>query len=151
MIRRSCASSDSEVAQPAGYSGTPLAKKLGIKDGGVLALVDAPPSWSVPDLPDGVTVARKSARRTRLVDVDVALVFCRTAAQLATVPLLVESLPKRSALWVAWPRKAGGHVSDVDENLLREVLLPAGVVDVKVAALDADWSGLKFLWRKENR
>ena len=67
------------------------------------------------------------------------------------VPSLVESLPKPGALWVAWPRKAGGHVSDVDENLLREVLLPTGVVDVKVAALDVDWSGLKFVWRKENR
>ncbi len=139
---------------PAGYSGTPLAKKLGIKDGGVLALLDAPPAWSVPDLPDGVTVSRKAAeprRGTGLGDVDVALVFCRTAADLAAVPSLAESLPTRGALWVAWPRKAGGHVSDVDENLLREVLLPTGVVDVKVAALDVDWSGLKFVWRKEHR
>jgi hypothetical protein len=142
------------VAQVAGYSGTPLAKKLGIKDGGELALVDAPPSWSVPDLPDRVTVARDTAKSRRgagLAEVDVALVFCRTAADVAAVPSLVGSLPARSALWVAWPRKAGGHVSDVDENLLREVLLPTGVVDVKVAALDVDWSGLKFVWRKENR
>ena len=70
---------------------------------------------------------------------------------MVAVASLVESLPKSSALWVAWPRKAGGHVSDVEENLLREVLLPTGVVDVKVAALDVDWSGLKFVWRKENR
>jgi hypothetical protein len=142
------------VPEAAGYSGTPLAKKLGIKDGVELALLDAPPSWSVPDLPDGVTVTRVSVTRrtpTPLDAVDVALVFCRAAADVAAVPSLVESLPKRSALWVAWPRKAGGHVSDVDENLLREVLLPTGVVDVKVAALDTDWSGLKFLWRKENR
>jgi hypothetical protein len=143
------------VAEDAGYSGTPLAKKLGIKDGAELALLDAPPSWSVPELPDGVTVARVTAasrqRGKGLAEVDVALVFCRTAADLAAVPLLVESLPKRSALWVAWPRKAGGHVSDVNENLLREVLLPTGVVDVKVAALDVDWSAVKFLWRKENR
>jgi hypothetical protein len=140
------------VAQAAGYSGTPLAKKLGIKDGGGLALVDAPPSWSVPDLPDAVTVARgKSQRGADLAEVDVALVFCRAAADVAAVASFVGSLPARGALWVAWPRKAGGHVSDVDENLLREVLLPTGVVDVKVAALDADWSGLKFVWRKENR
>jgi hypothetical protein len=142
------------VAVLAGYSGTPLAKKLGIKDGGVLALLDAPPAWSVPDLPDDVTVLRKAAESRRgsgLGEVDVALVFCRTAADLAAVPSLVESLPARGALWVAWPRKAGGHVSDVDESLLREVLLPTGVVDVKVAALDVDWSGLKFVWRKENR
>ena len=139
----------------AGYSGTPLAKKLGIKDGGELALLDAPPSWSVPDLPDGVTVTRTAsgARRTStpLAEVDVALVFCRAAADVAALPLLVRSLPKRSALWVLWPRKAGGHVSDVDENQLRSVLLPTGVVDVKVAAVDTDWSGLKFVWRKENR
>jgi hypothetical protein len=142
------------VAERAGYSGTPLAKKLGIKDGGVLALVDAPPKWSVPDLPDGVTVARETAesrRGTGLGEVDVTLVFCRAAADVAAVPSLVPSLAVRSALWVAWPRKAGGHVSDVDENLLREVLLPTGVVDVKVAALDVDWSGLKFVWRKEHR
>jgi hypothetical protein len=143
------------VTQAAGYSGTPLAKKLGIKDGGELALLDAPPSWSVPGLPDGVTVTRTAtgSRRTGtpLAEVDVALVFCRAAADVAAVPSLVPSLAARSALWVAWPRKAGGHVSDVDENLLREVLLPTGVVDVKVAALDVDWSGLKFVWRKENR
>lgn len=143
------------MPQDAGYSGTPLAKKLGIRDGGVLTLLDAPSSWSVPDLPSDVTVTRVTAASRRsgegLAEVDVALVFCRTAAHLAAVPLLVESLPKRSALWVAWPRKAGGHVSDVDDNLLREVLLPTGVVDVKVAALDLDWSGLKFVWRKENR
>ena len=86
---------------PAGYSGTPLAKKLGIKDGGVLALLDAPPAWSVPDLPDGVTVLRKAAasrRGTGLGEVDVALVFCRTAADLAAVPSLVESLDRKSVV-----------------------------------------------------
>ena len=143
------------MAQDAGYSGTPMAKKLGIRDGGEVALLDAPASWSVPELPDGVRVARVAAVSRRrgkgLADVDVALVFCRTAADVAAVPPLVGALPKRSALWVAWPRKAGGHVSDVDENLLREVLLPTGIVDVKVDALDVDWSGLKFVWRKENR
>jgi hypothetical protein len=143
------------VVETAGYSGTPLAKKLGIKDGAEVALLDAPPSWSVPELPGGVAVKRATSASHRrgagLAGVDVALVFCRTAVDVAAVPSLVPSLPKRSALWVAWPRKAGGHVSDVDENLLREVLLPASVVDVKVAALDTDWSGLKFVWRKENR
>jgi hypothetical protein len=143
------------MAEPAGYSGTPLARKLGIRDAAVLALLDAPPSWSVPELPDGVDVRRVTAASRRrgpgLARVDVALVFCRTAADVAAVTSLVGSLPVSSALWVAWPRKAGGHVSDIDENLLRTVLLPTGVVDVKVAALDTDWSGLKFVWRKENR
>lgn len=143
------------MAAAGGYAGTPLAKKLGIRDGAVLALLDAPASWSVPELPDGVTITRVASdslrSAARLAQVDVALVFCRSADSLAAVPSLVGSLPVRGALWVAWPRKAAGHVSDVDENLLREVLLPTGVVDVKVAALDVDWSGLKFVWRKENR
>ena len=143
------------MAEPAGYSGTPLARKLGIREAAVLALVDVPASWSVPELPDGVSVTRgTSASRRRgagLAGVDVALVFCRTAADVAAVTSLVGSLAATSALWVAWPRKAGGHVSDVDENLLRSVLLPTGVVDVKVAALDVDWSAVKFLWRRENR
>ena len=157
------------MAAEAGYSGTPLAKKLGIKDGAVLALVDAPARWSVPDLPGGVKVRRvRSAPTGSTGDLsvgnrgrprpatdksaaDVVLAFCRTPADVVALVAAVESLPPTGALWVAWPRKAGGHVSDVDENLLREVLLPTGVVDVKVAALDTDWSGLKFVWRKENR
>ncbi len=121
----------------------------------MLALLDAPASWSVPELPGGVDVTRvTSASRRRgagLAEVDVALVFCRTPADVARVTSLVDSLPKTSALWVAWPRKAGGHVSEVNENLLRSVLLPTGIVDVKVAAFDTDWSGAKFVWRKENR
>jgi hypothetical protein len=143
------------VPQAAGYSGTPLAKKLGIKEFSAVALLDAPAAWSVPELPGGVDVKRvTSASRRRgagLTGVDVALVFCGTAAAVVAVASLVESLPKSSALWVVWPRKAGGHVSDVTDNLLRTVLLPTGVVDVKVAALDTDWSGVKFVWRKVNR
>jgi hypothetical protein len=139
----------SEMAEGAGYSGTPLAKKLGIGEAAVLALLDAPASWSVPELPTGVTVRRNGVKT--LGGINVALAFCRVPADVAALITLVDSLPARSALWVLWPRKAGGHVSDVDENLLRSVLLPTGVVDVKVAAVDMDWSGLKFLWRKENR
>ena len=137
------------VAESAGYSGTPLAKKLGIAEAAVLAVLDAPPAWSVPELPPGVTVRRKVGKT--LQGIDVALAFCRVPGDVAALSTLVDSLPARSALWVLWPRKAGGHVSDVDENLLRSLLLPTGVVDVKAAAIDTDWSGLKFLWRKENR
>jgi hypothetical protein len=136
-------------AGSAGYSGTPLAKKLGIAEAAVVALLDAPASWSVPELPPGVTMRRRAV--TTLQGIDVALAFCRVPGDVAALSALADSLPARSALWVLWPRKAGGHVSDVDENLLRSVLLPTGVVDVKVAAVDTDWSGLKFLWRKENR
>jgi hypothetical protein len=126
-----------------GYSGTPLPKKLGVKEGSVLALFDAPPTWSVAGLPAGVDERRASSRAGRttatLAGVDVAVAFCRTPADVDTAAALAASLPKTSALWLAWPRKAGGHVSDVDENLLRLVLLPVGVVGVNVGARLVDW------------
>lgn len=131
----------------AGYSGTPLAKKLGVKADGVLAVVAAPEHWAVPGLPPGVTV--RSSLRGRF---DVGVVFVRSAAELRRRGRAVaRALPDEAAVWIAWPRKAGGHDSDVTENLLREVLLPDGLVDVKVAAIDQDWSGLKFVRRKELR
>jgi hypothetical protein len=129
----------------AGYSGTPLAVKLGLRPGQVLALVGAPAGWSVEPVPDGVRV-----RRGLRGPADVVIAFVRRAVELDTVRSVV--LPKLGpdgAVWVAWPRRAGGHDSDVTDNLLREVLLPTGVVDVKVAALDEDWSGLRFVWRRE--
>lgn len=131
----------------AGYSGTPPAKKLGIKEGTVLALVSSPDGWAIPALPDGV--ALRSSLRGRF---DVAVVFVRSAAELRRRGEgLARATPDDASLWIAWPRKAGGHVSDVTEDLLREVLLPTGLVDVKVAAIDDDWSGLKFVRRKDLR
>ena len=131
----------------AGYSGTPPAKKLGIKEGAVVALVGAPQGWTVPGLPSGVTV--KSSMRGRF---DVAVVFVRSAAELRRRgDPVARATADEAATWIAWPRKAGGHVSDVTEDLLREVLLPTGLVDVKVAAIDEDWSGLKFVKRNELR
>lgn len=131
----------------AGYSGTPLAKKLGIREGHRVVLVARPRGWDIQGLPAGVTVT-DSVRGSA----DVVVAFVRSAAELRRrAPVLVRALAPAASLWIAWPRKAGGHVSDVTENLLREVFLPTGVVDVKVAALDEDWSGLKFMWRKENR
>lgn len=131
----------------AGYSGTPLARKLGVEDGSVLAVVAAPEGWGVPGLPPGVTV--RPSLRGRF---DVAVVFVRSAAELRRrAGTLARAAPDEASLWIAWPRKAGGHDSDVNENLLREVILPTGLVDVKVAALDEDWSGLKFVRRRELR
>ncbi len=130
-----------------GYSGTPPAKKLGVREDAVLVLAGAPEGWSLPDLPPGVTV--KSSSRGRF---DVAVVFVRSAAELRRkAGSLARATPDGAALWIAWPRKAGGHDSDVTENLLRELILPTGLVDVKVAAIDDDWSGLKFVRRKELR
>lgn len=134
-------------AVTAGYSGTPPAKKLGVKEGAALALVAAPDGWAIPGLPPGVTV--KTSLRGAF---DVAVVFVRSAAELRKRAASVEkATADEASVWLAWPRKAGGHDSDVTENLLREVLLPTGLVDVKVAAIDEDWSGLKFVRRKELR
>ncbi len=131
----------------AGYSGTPLAKKLGLRPGHVLALVGAPAGWTVGGLPEG-----SRARRGLRGPADVVIAFVRRGADLD--PMCASVVPKlgpEDALWVAWPRRAGGHDSDVTDNLLREALLPTGLVDVKVAAIDEDWSGLRFVWRRELR
>ena len=130
-----------------GYSGTPLAKKIGIKPGQRVVLRHRPRGWAIPDLPEGVRVGERGSR-----DADVTLAFYRTHGELAAeAATLVEGLADRAMLWIAWPRKAGGHESDITENGLRELFLPRGVVDVKVAALGEDWSGLKFVRRVENR
>jgi hypothetical protein len=135
----------------AGYSGTPLARKLGIKEGHTILLIGAPERWLIPDLPDGVQ-ERRSAEPVMDPEAAVTVAFYRSAVELAdTAPGLARALASTAALWVAWPRRAGGHQSDIGDNLLREVLLPVGVVDVKVAALDDDWSGVKFVWRLRNR
>ena len=129
----------------AGYSGTPLHKKLGIKPGHRLALVDAPDGWAVPDLPDDVTTGAPEGA-------DVVLAFHRSAAELAAgIEALGQAIYPDGMVWIAWPRKAGGHESDITENGIRDVVLPLGLVDTKVAALDNDWSGLKVVWRRERR
>ncbi|MEU6139945.1 DUF3052 domain-containing protein [Streptomyces sp. NPDC047081] len=130
-----------------GYSGTPLAKKIGIKPGHRVALRHAPDVFDIPGLPDGVALTPGGPR-----DADVTVAFYRAHADLAAeAPALVADLADDAILWIAWPRKAAGHVSDIAENDLRDLFLPLGVVDVKVAALGEDWSGLKFVRRKENR
>ena len=131
----------------AGYSGTPLAKKLGVKPDHRVVLVDRPDGWDIPGLPTDVTITHNA-----LESGDVIVAFFRSLHELEDGAAdLIGRLPAESSLWIAWPRRAGGHTSDVTENDLRRVLLPTGVVDVKVAALDDDWSGLKFVWRKELR
>jgi SAM-dependent methyltransferase len=131
----------------AGYSGTPLVRKLGVKPGHALALLGAPPGWGIEDLPEGV-LPRTRARGT--FDVIVAF-FGRREEIERRLPVLLRVLRPDGGLWIAWPRRAGGHESDITEGALREILLPTGLVDVKVAALDKDWSGLRFVWRRELR
>ena len=135
-------------AMAPGYSGTPLVRKLGIKPEHRVVLAGSPPGWSIDDLPGGVTVARRVTRRPA----DVIVAFFRRLSPLQkAVPDLAERIVPDGALWIAWPRRAGGHTSDITDNAIREGVLPLGLVDVKVAALDEDWSGLKVVWRKELR
>jgi len=131
----------------AGYSGTPLVKKLGIRPGDAIALLDRPRDWMIDGLPEDVRV-RVRARGP--LDLIVAF-FDRRAKLERRLAALIGALDPAGSLWIAWPRKAAGHVSDISENGLRELVLPRGLVDVKVAALDEDWSALKFVWRKELR
>ncbi|WP_042375609.1 DUF3052 family protein [Streptacidiphilus neutrinimicus] len=129
-----------------GYSGTPLAKKLRIKPGCRVALWRAPADWPPPAVPEGV---RLDARPE---EADVVLAFYRRSDDLrADADKLVTGLLPHSCLWLLWPRRAAGHASEITDNDLRELMLPLGVVDVKVAAVGEDWSGLAFVWRKENR
>src|SRR5437588_5559196 len=129
------------------YSGTPLVRKLGLKGGHVVVLLDAPAAWSIPSVDLEVEV-RSDLRRTP----DVVIAFVRSTASLKQqAARLIKALPADGSLWVAWPRKAGGHASDITENSLREEFLWSGLVDNKVAALDEDWSGLRFVWRRDQR
>lgn len=131
----------------AGYSDTPLIRKLGIKSGQSIALIGRPAGWEIEGLPADVTVQDQAAGA-----LDLILAFFAERAELARdAPALLPALFPDGSLWIAWPRRAAGHVSDIRENDLREILLPAGVVDTKVAAIDEHWSGLKFVWRKELR
>ena len=129
-----------------GYSGTPQLKKLGIAPGVRLDVVGRPEGWEFESSPLGVEQVGPDA------PADVIVAFCRSAEDVRQYVVALEGrIRPAGALWIAWPRKAGGHVSDVTENLLRDVALPRGLVDVKVAAIDADWSGLKLVWRRGNR
>lgn len=130
----------------AGYSGTPLEKKLGVKDGQVVFL-DHPP--------DGFELAAPTT--TRLPQqTAITLTFQTTASRLeARLPVLVERTEQAGMIWVCWPKKsavkAGLASTDLDDNLVREIGLAAGVVDVKVCAIDDVWSGLKFVRRLADR
>jgi hypothetical protein len=138
------------MSADAGYASTPLARKLGVKAGAHLWLVAAPPGWRVPDLPDGATQATTELPPER--PGDVVLAFSRDAAALrAALDALPAAMTLSGRLWLAWPRRAAGHQSDITESLIRELVLPLGLVDVKVAAIDRDWSGLCLMWRRTAR
>ena len=132
----------------AGYSATPLPRKLGIGEGGTFALVDPPDGAAalLDPLPDGASrVARPGA-----ADVVVAFTTARETLARHVRELAPAIFPDRT-LWVAWPKRASKVPTDITEDVVREIALPLGLVDVKVAAIDETWSGLKLVWRREHR
>lgn len=138
------------MAQPtgAGYSGTPLPKKLGIDDDSVFTVRHAPPGFAATLGDTGTAVWQKSL----LAPLDVVISFHTTRTTLvAEWPKLTEAAQPDGAVWVAWPKKVSGVPTDITEDVLRELLLPTGWVDNKVCAIDETWSGLRFVLRKELR
>jgi hypothetical protein len=133
----------------AGYSGTPLARKLGIVAGARVAPLQAPADYAalVAPLPDGASLVPHADAGT-----DVAHLFVREREDLARrLPALREALRPDAALWISWPKKAAKVPTTVTEDVVRELALPLGFVDVKVCAVDAVWSGLKLVVRKTLR
>ncbi len=127
-------------------STTPQLRKLGIVSGARWSVVGADPGWRFETAPDAAAEVAPTA------PADVVVVFARAAAELE--PALVEHEHRifpAGALWIAWPRKAAGHVSDLGDTVVRDAALARRLVDVKVAALDHDWSALKLVWRREHR
>jgi hypothetical protein len=121
------------------------AGKLGLKPDLRLGLVNRPEGWALTDPPDGMSDAGAGS-----ADVMIAF-FTDSAGLAAELPSLAERIYPDGAIWAAWPRRAAGHRSDITDNVVREVARPLGLVDVKVAAIDEDWSGLRLVWRVENR
>ena len=134
----------------AGYSGTPLPKKLGIKDGHRVAFLSAPETFFADVEPLPMVTVAKSLRGTAAFDVMVFFTKRRSELERKFANLAGRLTPA-GGLWIAWPKRASGVPTDMTEDVVREVALPAGLVDNKVCAIDATWSGLRVVYRKENR
>jgi len=133
----------------AGYSGTPLAKKLGIKESATVAAVHAPANYRelLEPLPASVRFVKKADAKT-----DVVHLFTTKKDELSRA--LVDyrkSLKPDAAIWVSWPKKSSKVPTDITEDVIRDVALPLGFVDIKVCAVDDTWSGLKLVLRVANR
>lgn len=134
----------------AGYSGTPLPKKLGIKEGMTVSIFNAPNYFELDlgDLPDDVEVFRDADD----APADLYLIFAdRSDEAQRGFERAVTQLPSDGSIWFAWPKKSSDRASDITEDTLRDLFLPTGMVDNKVCAIDETWSGLRFVVRKENR
>jgi hypothetical protein len=133
----------------AGYSGTPLAKKLGIKSGSNVFVEGAPMDYEdlLTPIPAGVNVQPAVSFST-----DIVHLFATSKANLAeALKRTVPHLRPDAALWISWPKKASKVPTDITEDTIRDLALPLGLVDIKVCAVDNVWSGLKLVIRKENR
>jgi hypothetical protein len=133
----------------AGYSGTPLPRKLGIKEGDRLAIIGAPPGFdaTLGELPERVAI-RTSARGT--VDVAVFFITVRSALERRFEALKRAIFPD-GGLWIAWPKRSSGMATDLTEDVIREIALDRGLVDNKVCAIDETWSGLRLVHRVADR
>jgi Protein of unknown function (DUF3052) len=127
-------------------TGTPQARKPGLKAGTRVAL-DAPPDgWELADPPAGLLAPGADD------PADVIVAFFRAADEITDrLPTLARRIFPAGAVWALWPRRAAGHVSDITDGVVRSCALELGLVDVKVAAVDVDWSGLRLVWRTGNR
>jgi hypothetical protein len=130
----------------AGYSGTPLPRKLGIKPGQRVVLLGAPDGFEL-ELPDDVRVGRRAAGKA---DVIVSFHSGRTELE-RRLPALRALMEPAAGLWIAWPKRASKLPTDITEDVLREIALPTGLVDNKVCAIDDTWSGLRLVIRREHR
>lgn len=134
---------------PTGYSGTPLAKKLGMKGEQTVAVLDEPDGfrdWLAP-LPDGVRLRTSIGRSPEMV-----VVFATDRAELRRRILeAAQAIVPDGAIWAGWPKKSSKVATDIDEHVVREIALPLGLVDTKVCAISDVWSGLRLVWRKEHR
>lgn len=133
--------------KPAGYSGTPLVRKLGIKPEARIQFFDPPDDFgeTLGSVPDGLKHVSRGA-------LDFAIIFVRRRIDLEKrFPSVRDRLEPNGMLWVGWPKKSAGTTTDLTENVVREIGLNAGLVDVKVCAIDDTWSGLKFVRRIRDR
>ncbi len=133
----------------AGYSGTPLAKKLGIGEGAVVAVLGAYDGFrsDLEPLPPGVRFVQEIGD-----DVDIVHIFTTDRSRLEVViDAAASAIHPDGAIWVSWPKKAANVPTDMTEDVVREVALPLGLVDNKVCAVNDVWSGLRVVWRRERR
>lgn len=134
---------------PTGYSGKPLAQKLGVGPGCRLFLHDGPQNYAalLAPLPAGAQVGSRLDTHTDLVH----LFATRRAALRRALPSILKEVRPETPIWVSWPKKSSGVTSDITENVIRETALPLRLVDIKVCAIDQTWSGLKLVIRRSAR